>query len=157
MILHVLVRSQCQYIIVVVLCVECTVEADGVQGKCSVVYGEEVEDLDKFFLEKQDVFWFLEVSKVSLCCFLVMTCVSYSVKYIPVNLMFLYTSRLTILLSRKQKTFPIMLERSSQLLKYVGTIFFSFLHLKTTCVYHRGKARANQPLGKDLVKGRIRG
>ena len=44
-----------------VLCVECTVEADEVQGKCSVVFGEEAEDLDKMFLEKQDVFWFLEV------------------------------------------------------------------------------------------------
>jgi len=52
------------HVIVVVLFVECIVEANEVQGKCSVVFGEEVEDLGKFFLEKQDAFWFLEVSMV---------------------------------------------------------------------------------------------
>ena len=40
---------------------ECTVEADEVQGKCHVVFGEEIDDLDSYFLEKPDVFWFSEV------------------------------------------------------------------------------------------------
>ena len=36
-------------------------EADEVQGKCHVVFGEEIDDLDSYFLEKPDVFWFSEV------------------------------------------------------------------------------------------------
>ena len=36
-------------------------EADEVQGKCHVVFGEEMDDLDSYFLEKPDVFWFSAV------------------------------------------------------------------------------------------------
>ena len=43
-------------------CVECAVEAHEVQGKCHVVFGEEIDDLDSYFLEKLDVFWFSEVT-----------------------------------------------------------------------------------------------
>ena len=42
--------------------IECTIEADEVQGKCHVVFGEEIDDLDTYFLKKPDVFWFSEVT-----------------------------------------------------------------------------------------------
>lgn len=56
--------------LVVLRCVvECTVEADDVQGKCHVVFGEEIDDLDSYFLEKPDVFWFSEVATNYYCIY----------------------------------------------------------------------------------------
>ena len=43
-------------------------EADEVQGKCHVVFGEEIDDLDGYFLEKPDVFWFSEVIVLACLC-----------------------------------------------------------------------------------------
>ena len=31
------------------------------QGKCHVLFGDEIDDLDSYFLDKPDLFWFSEV------------------------------------------------------------------------------------------------
>ena len=54
------------YVTLVLSLLECTVDADEVQGKCHVVFGEEIDDLDSYFLEKPDTFWFSEVV-IAMC------------------------------------------------------------------------------------------